>query len=99
VAAAALLDHPAVHGLFAAEIVRINPMIEVKYQRVHRFILVDRELSLERGELTPSGKVCRDRICDGCRREIEMLFSTEPPANVMTIEPPVAATALTAKGA
>lgn len=96
-----LLEHPAVRELFIAEITRINPMIEVKYQRIHRFVLVDRDLSLERGELTPSGKVCRDRICDGCRREIEMLFSTDPSANVMTIEQPVAvaAAALTGKGA
>ncbi len=98
-AGSALLDHPAVRELFAADIARINPMIEVKYQRIHRFILVDRDLSLERGELTPSGKVCRDRICDGCRREIEMLFSSDPSPKVMTIEQPVAAAALTGRGA
>lgn len=87
----ALIEHPAVADLFAAEIARINPMIEVKYQRIKRFILVDRDLSLERGELTPSGKVCRERICEGCQREIEALFSETPPPQVVVIESAAAA--------
>ncbi|GEM_PF-40376 len=99
IAAEALLDHPSVRELFTAEIVRINPMIEVKYQRIVRFVLVDRELSLERGELTPSGKVCRDRICEGCRREIEMLFGDVAPEGVITIEQPGVTPALAGKGA
>lgn len=94
-----LLAHPAVRELIAAEIARINPMIEVKYQRIARFVLVDRDLSLERGELTPSGKVCRDRICEGCRREIEMLFAEDAPEGVVAIEPPMSAATLTGKGA
>lgn len=83
-----LLEHPDVRELFAAEIERINPMIEVKYQRIKRAVLVDRDLSLERGELTPSGKICRTRVCDGCKREIEMLFAEEPGGSVIVIEQP-----------
>ncbi len=94
-----MLARPEVRGLFAAEIARISPMIEVKYHRPSRIALVDRTLSLDRGELTPSGKVCRERICEGCRREIEMLFADPPPPAVVTIEAPQAAPVLAGRGA
>lgn len=95
---AAMLANPDVCELFASEVARINPMIDVKYHRPSRIVLVDRTLSLERGELTPSGKVCRDRICEGCRREIEMLFADPPPASVLTIEAHRAAPVLAGRG-
>jgi long-subunit acyl-CoA synthetase (AMP-forming) len=80
-----LLEHPSVRELFVDEIARVNPLIEVKYHRVKRFVLVGRELSLERGEVTPSGKVCRERVCDGSRREIEGLFESVPGDSVIEI--------------
>lgn len=81
-----LTDDPRVLDLFAAEIDRINPMIELKYQRLRRIVLADREPSFEAGELTPSAKLVRKKVLDTFNREFEELFSSEPPQTVIQIE-------------
>ncbi len=81
-----LTEDPAVKELFATEIARINPRIEVKYQRLKRVILANRDPSLERGELTPSTKIVRQRVFDSFRHETEELFKEEPSVSVIEIQ-------------
>jgi len=86
-----LVDDPAVRELFAEEIARVNPRIEVKYQRIKRAILANREPSLDRGELTPSAKIVRQRVFDSFKHEIQDLFKPEPSDSVIEIlDEPVA---------
>ena len=83
-----LIDHPAVHELYASELERINPSIEVKYQRIRRAVLADRAPSLERGELTPSAKVIRQRVCDNYRQKLDDLFKPDPTRCVIQVTEP-----------
>lgn len=81
-----LTADPTIRELFASEVARINPSIEVKYQRVRRLILAGREPSLERGELTPSTKIVRQRVFDSFKHEIEELFKSAPSDMVIEIQ-------------
>jgi long-chain acyl-CoA synthetase len=85
VTAERLTDHPAVRELYASELERINPLIEVKYHRIKRAVLADQTPSLERGEVTPSGKVVRQRVCEIYRHELEELFRPEPGERVLQL--------------
>ena len=78
-------DAPQVRELFAAELERINPMIDVKYQRIKRAILAEREPSLELGELTPSSKLVRKKVCETYKHELGGLFDPDPPENVIEV--------------
>ncbi|MHC4101724.1 MAG: AMP-binding protein [Planctomycetota bacterium] len=80
-----LTEQPAVRELYAAELARINPLIEVKYQRIKRAVLGDHVPSLERGEVTPSGKIVRRRVCDIYKHELEELFKPQPADCVVQI--------------
>lgn len=80
-----LIETPEVRELFSAELERINRTIEVGYQRVARAILDDRELSIERGELTPSAKIVRKKVLDSCARKVEAMFEPKPPEGVITV--------------
>jgi long-subunit acyl-CoA synthetase (AMP-forming) len=81
-------DADAVRRLFAAELARLNPLIEVKYQRIRRAWLADREPSLERGELTSSGKLVRKAILGSYQREIDALYAADPPEGVIEVPQP-----------
>ncbi len=85
IAAEGLLDHPATRELFATEIERINPMIEVKYQRLRRVVLVEGQLTLADGELTPSGKIVRKAVMNRYADKINVLFSDHPSPDVIDI--------------
>jgi len=76
----------AVRELFESEIARINPLIDVKYQRIKRAVVADRDPSLGNGELTPTGKMVRQRVFDTNRREIEALFRVDPPEYVIEVK-------------
>jgi long-chain acyl-CoA synthetase len=80
-----LFTNPAVMQLYAAELERINPMIEVKYQRVRRAVLADREPSLEHGELTPSGKLVRKAVLNSFKGKIEALFASQPSPEIFEV--------------
>jgi long-chain acyl-CoA synthetase len=80
-----LLHTPAVRELYAAELRRINPLIEIKYERVRRAVLADREPSVENGELTPSGKLVRKVVVNNFQRQIDALFSARPPVEVIEV--------------
>ncbi len=81
-----LLTDPAVLDLYASEFERINPLIEVKYQRIRRAVLADREPSLENGELTPSGKLMRKAVLNSYKSKIDVLFTPEPSADVIQVQ-------------
>jgi len=81
-----LIDQPSVCELFAEELARINPMIEVKYQRVRRAVLVDREPSLANGELTASGKLVRKAVIDHHHAKMASLFAPAASPGVIEIE-------------
>jgi long-chain acyl-CoA synthetase len=83
-----LIEHPAVHELYASELERINPSIEVKYQRIRRAVLADRAPSLEHGELTPSAKVIRQRVCDNYRHKLDELFKPQATECVVQVTEP-----------
>ena len=80
-----LLSAPAVRELYAAELERINPLIEIKYERVRRAVLADRSPSLENGELTPSGKLVRKAVLDNFESKVEGLLARLPSAEVIKI--------------
>ncbi len=76
---------PALRDVFAKELERINAVIEVKYQRPVRAIIADNQLSLERGELTPSGKVVRLSVMGLYEDQIHDMFATNPSERVIRI--------------
>ncbi|MBN2489918.1 MAG: AMP-binding protein [Planctomycetes bacterium] len=82
-----LVASPAVRELFAAELERINPMIEVKHQRVRRAVLADRPPSVGNGELTPLGKLVQPAVVNNYRKRIDALFLPEPPPEVIQVKP------------
>ena len=57
----ALSRHPKVRALIGAEIERVNEGL-ASFETVKRFEILDRDLSLESGELTPTGKVRRSVV-------------------------------------
>jgi long-subunit acyl-CoA synthetase (AMP-forming) len=80
-----LLDAPEVRELFATEVAGVNPLIEVKYQRVRRIVLADEEPSIAAGELTPSGKIVRESVISRYRDKIEAMFAATPDACVIEV--------------
>jgi long-subunit acyl-CoA synthetase (AMP-forming) len=79
------LAHPDFRALIVSELQRLNPMIEVKYQRVRRAALADHEPSLARGELTPSGKIVRKAVLHANKAKVDALFAPEPTDDVLQI--------------
>ena len=80
-----LTADPAVRALYAAELDRVNPLIEIKYERVRRAVLAERVPSLENGELTPSGKLVRKTVLDNFKDKVEGLLARLPSAEVIKV--------------
>ncbi|RME39380.1 MAG: DUF2889 domain-containing protein, partial [Planctomycetota bacterium] len=80
-----MFDDPAVRELFAEELARLNPLIEVKYHRVRRAVLIEHEPTLADGELTPSGKLIRQAVFDRHRERIEAMFAPDPASFVVDV--------------
>ena len=72
--------------MYAAELARINPLIEIKYQRVRRATLAPREPSLENGELTASGKLVHKTVLSNFEDKIKALFAPQPSAEVIEVQ-------------
>jgi long-subunit acyl-CoA synthetase (AMP-forming) len=81
-----LPGNPEVRRLYATELQRINPLVEIKYERVQRAVLADRGPSLDNGELTPSGKLVRKRVLENFKDKVEALFAAHPPAEIIPVE-------------
>jgi long-chain acyl-CoA synthetase len=69
----ALLDRADVRALFAAEIETVNAR-RAQFERIKKFHLLENELTLAAGELTPTLKVKRRVIDEKYRAEIEAMY-------------------------
>jgi long-chain acyl-CoA synthetase len=72
-----LLAHPGVQTLFQEEIERLNADL-AQFEKIKKFALLDRDLSQEAGELTPTLKVRRKIIQEKFESVIEGLYSASP---------------------
>ncbi|MFH1749212.1 MAG: AMP-binding protein [Planctomycetota bacterium] len=80
-----LLGDHRVYELYASEVQRINPLVEIKYERVRRAVLADHEPSLDNGELTSSGKLMRKRVLDTFQQRIDALFAAQPSIEIIQV--------------
>ncbi len=83
-----MIATPAVRELFAAELERINPLIEVPYQRVRRAVLLEHDPSPDRGELTPTGKLVRKAVMSIHQHAMNGMFAPGAPADVVIVPQP-----------
>jgi long-chain acyl-CoA synthetase len=72
--AAARLARPEVRGLFQAEVARVNVDL-APFESIKQFALLERELTQERGELTPTLKVKRRAVVQSFASTIESLYA------------------------
>ena len=86
-----LLRDARVLDLFARRVAAINETL-ARYERVRRFRLLDRDFTVEAGEMTPTLKPRRKVIEERYRKVIEELYAGPPPAHE---EEPAAAKART----
>ncbi|MGE3628368.1 MAG: long-chain fatty acid--CoA ligase [Sandaracinaceae bacterium] len=70
---AAVARHPKVHALVASEVERINEGL-AQYETVKRFDVIDGDLSVEDGTLTPTGKVRRAKVAERYASAIDSLY-------------------------
>jgi long-chain acyl-CoA synthetase len=68
-----LLDHPALRAAVQEAVDVVNAGLS-RTERVRRFLLLDRELSAERDELTPTLKVRRDIVCARFGAALDALY-------------------------
>ena len=73
---AALVDRPDVRELFEGVVDTVNSDLP-PYQKIRRFALLPRELTVETGELTPTLKVRRKIVAEVWSELIEALYAEE----------------------
>ena len=71
-----LLEHADVRALYQAELDRLNADL-APFEQIKRFALLDRELSQEAGELTPTLKVKRKVVMATFAPVIEQLYARQ----------------------
>lgn len=69
----ALVAHPDVRSRVQAAVDRVNETLS-RPERVRRFVLLERELTLDAGELTPTLKVRRELVAERYREKLEALY-------------------------
>ena len=69
-----LIARPEIRALFQAEVDKVNAEL-APFEQIKRFVLLDRELTQEAGELTPSLKVKRRAITANFATQIEALYA------------------------
>jgi long-chain acyl-CoA synthetase len=69
-----LLDHPRVRERFREELDRLQAGL-ASFETVKRFHLLDRDLTIDEGLLTPTLKVRRERVERTFARELESLYA------------------------
>ena len=69
-----LIGGPEVLALYQAEVDRVNTDL-ARFEQIKRFALLDRELSAEAGELTPTLKVKRKVVMAGFASVIDALYA------------------------
>jgi long-chain acyl-CoA synthetase len=73
-----LARHPKVRGLIAGEVDKVNAGLAT-YESVKRFEILDRDLSIEHGELTPTAKVRRRAVVEHFADLIDTLYEGTTP--------------------
>jgi long-chain acyl-CoA synthetase len=69
----ALVEHPQVGALYAAEVARVNEGL-AHYEQIVQWTLLPADFSVETGELTPTQKVKRRVIDEKYAQQIEALY-------------------------
>jgi len=77
---AALLRHPRILNLFERRIAAINERLP-RYEQVRRFRLLEKEFTVEAGEITPTLKPRRKAIEERYRKAIESMYAEADPRN------------------
>jgi long-chain acyl-CoA synthetase len=72
-----LLKTPEVRALLQDDVQKINQVLEVKYYRIRCFYLAPHAPTLERGELTPTAKICRGKVLENYAAEVEAMRGLE----------------------
>ena len=70
----ALLTHPEIRRRLGDAVARVNATLS-RTEQVRRFALLERELSVEEDELTPTMKVRRARVAERFRERLEALYA------------------------
>lgn len=76
---------PEVKRLFAHEVQRINNEIAGRFQRVRKFIIIGKPLSLEASELTPTAKVVRHQVAINNQALIDAMYKPTCPPPIKAI--------------
>jgi long-chain acyl-CoA synthetase len=73
---AMLSRHPDVHTLIAAELERANARY-AQTEQAKKFVLLDHDLTQERGELTPTLKMKRNVVNENYRTLFDALYTND----------------------
>lgn len=84
--AAALARHPQVVARVRAAVERANREL-ARYERIRRYMVLEDELRIERGELTPTLKPRRKVVVERYAGEVEALYAQRPDRRVVDVEP------------
>ncbi len=76
---------PEVKRLYAHEVQRVNNEIAGRFQRIRKFIIIGKPLSLETGELTPTSKVVRHQVATNNQALIDAMYKPSCPPPVKAI--------------
>lgn len=72
-----VVTHPEARRLMAKEIQRINQQIYPHYARIRAAVLVPDELSVMRGELTPSMKIVKSKVMANYTTLVQAIYEPE----------------------
>ena len=68
-----IVEHPSLQKIVQSALDEINESLS-EHERVRRFTLLDRELSIEEGEITPTLKVRRNVVLENYAEQIESMY-------------------------
>jgi long-chain acyl-CoA synthetase len=71
---AELVKSPEVHALIQGYIDELNATLN-HWETIKKFIILDRDLSIDDGELTPSMKLKRRVVTDKYKKELDSLYA------------------------
>jgi len=67
------IDRPELRDMIDADILKVNADLE-EYERVKKYAILKRKLTVEQGEMTPTLKVKRNEVIRNFKTEIENLY-------------------------
>lgn len=73
-----LVEYPPLLAQLTEEIFQANRLLQVKYERAKKFMVLAEELTLERGELTPTMKVVRRKVLAHYQWAVQALYEDQP---------------------